>query len=157
VTQDGVSTGFGFLLLELKPGVCIGVGVSPPGIAMVAVTNSLDCTTAGNSTPDSGFTGGSPITLPDGGTGYNVATIVSSAPLIDTWLHLVIDVKRAADGSGAVAFDVTGAGAGAAPQIPAPWLTESGPATIALAASVTGPSGPIDIQFDNVTIDFRAN
>ncbi len=156
-TVDGVSTGFGFLLLELKPNVCIGVGLSPPGIGLVVVTNSLDCTTAGNSTPDSGFTGGSPVTLPDGGTGYNTATIVASPPVVSEWNHLTLDVQRAADGSGAVSFNLTGAGAGAPPQIPAGSLPETGVTALALAASITGPSGPVDIQFDNVTVDFPAN
>ncbi len=57
---DGVSTGLGFLLLELKPAVCIGVGLSPRGVGVIVVTNSLDCSTAGNATPDSGFTAGPP-------------------------------------------------------------------------------------------------
>jgi hypothetical protein len=152
-TVNNVSTGLGFLLLELKPSVCIGVGLSPPGIALVVVTNSLDCTTAGNSTPDSGFTAGSPITLPDGGTGYNTATIVSGTPEFNAWLHFVIDVRRGSDGSGAVNFEFTGPGSLPPPQIPAGALPETGVTALALAASVTGPSGLIDIQFDNVTVD----
>lgn len=156
-TVDGVSTGLGFLLLELKPAVCIGVGLSPPGVGVIVVTNSLDCSTAGNATPDSGFTAGAPVTLEDGATRDNTATIVAKTPITGVWFHVTLDVKRRADGSGALTFDFTGAGAGSPPQIPAGAIPPSGVPAIALAASVMGPSGPVEIQFDNVVVDFPAD
>ncbi len=155
-TVNGVSTGLGFLLLELKPSVCIGVGLSPPGIGVIVVTNSLDCSTAGNATPDSGFTAGA-VTLDDGATSHSTATIVAPTPIYGAWLHITLDVKRGADGSGTLGFDFTGAGAGSPPPIPPGSIPLSGVPAIALAASVMGPSGPVDIQFDNVAVDFPAD
>ncbi len=82
---------------------------------------------------------------------------MAPTPIAGVWLHITLDVKRAADGSGALSFNFTGAGAGSPPQIPAGAIPANGVPAIALAASAMGPSGPVEIPFDNVAVDFPAD
>jgi hypothetical protein len=81
---------------------------------------------------------------------------VGPVPGLNQWFHVKLDVKRNPDGSGAVAFDINYPGVVAAPQIPPGYLTESPPA-VAVATSVAGPTGKVELQFDNVTVDFSSN
>ena len=66
---------------------------------------------------------------------------------------MILEVKRHADGSGDVHFDFNYPGVVGAPQIPAGYLTAA-PPSVAVAASACGPAAALNLEFDNVTIDF---
>ena len=151
ITQGGLTTGVGFLLLADIPSFCIGLVAAPSAsnlanaidIGVLYVPNSSNCVTVGNlpSMPDAGID-------PDAGVSLTIFTNT----LLGSWVHFRLDAKRAIDGSGTVKA-YGGAGAGMAPPIPPGSLAKGFP-LVGLATTVTGPSGPFEIQFDNVTIDF---
>jgi hypothetical protein len=150
LTQDGLTTGVGFLLLADIPSFCIGLVAAPSAsnlpnaidIGVLYVPNSSNCVTVGNlPMPDAGID-------PDAGGSLTIFTNT----VLKAWTHFRLDAKRASDGSGTVnAYG--GAGAGIAPPIPPGSLAHGFP-LVGLATTVTGPAGPFEIQFDNVTIDF---
>jgi hypothetical protein len=148
-SEGGLSAQLGFLLLE-QTGFCIGMVMTPAGMGIVMRAKTTDCTGVMN-VP----VGVSPI-IDD--AGLSAFQIVAPVPTLnqDTWSHISLDVKRNSDGSGAVDFGVNYPGRVEPPQIPPGYLTADPPA-IAVATSVVGPSGTIDLQFDNVTVDFLAD
>jgi hypothetical protein len=146
-SEAGLSSELGFLLLE-QTDFCIGGVMTPAGIGIVMRSHSTDCTGVTNVAVDAGTT-----TDDAGLTGY---AIVAPVPSLNQWFHIYLDVKRNSDGSGAVDFDINYPGQVAPPQIPPGYLTEAPPA-IAIATSVVGPTGRIELQFDNVTVDFPSD
>jgi hypothetical protein len=145
--QDGLASQLGFLLLE-EPNFCLGVVLTPSGIATVMRAHTRDCTSVDNVPDDAG-----PTTDDAGLTAY---APVAPLPGTNHWYHVRLDVTRNADGSGAVKFDMNYPGVISAPQIPAGFLTDAPPA-VAIATSVRGPSGRVELHFDNVTVDFPPN
>lgn len=147
-TEGGLASQLGFLLLE-QQGFCIGVVLTPAGIGMVMRAHATDCTGVSNMPADAGR-----ITDEAGLTAY---APVGPVPGLNQWFHVTLDVKRhAADGSGTVGFNMNYPGVIAPPQIPSGFLTTSAPA-VAVATSVVGPSGQVELQFDDITVDFPAN
>jgi hypothetical protein len=146
-TEGGLSAELGFLLLEQQD-FCIGVVMTQAGIGVIMRSHSTDCTGVTNLPDDSGT-----ITDDAGLTGY---ALVSPVPNLKQWYHIALDVKRNADGSGALGFDLNFPGVITPPQIPPGYLTEA-PPLVAIATSVVGPSGRIEVQFDNATVDFSSN
>jgi hypothetical protein len=146
-TEGGLSAQLGFLLLE-QTGFCIGTVLTPAGIGLVMRSNTTDCTGVTNLPADAGS-----IADDAGLTGF---AIVAPVPTLNQWSHISLDVKRSSDGSGVVGFDINYPGRLNPPPIPPGFLTDDPPA-IAIATSVVGPSGHIEVQFDNVTVDFPAN
>jgi hypothetical protein len=153
MTQGSLTTGVGFLLLADIPSFCIGLVAAPSAsnlanaidIGVVYVPNNPNCVTVGNlPTPDAG-------TDPDAGVSLTMFT----KTVLGSWTHFRLEAKRENDGSGTVKA-YGGAGAGVAPPIPPGSLAQGFP-LVGLATTVTGPSGPFEIQFDNVTIDFPSN
>ena len=151
MTQGSLTTGVGFLLLADQPSFCIGLVAAPAAsnlanaidIGVVYVPNNSDCVTVGNlPAPDAGID-------PDAGVSLTMFT----KTILGSWTHFRLEAKRAPDGSGTVTA-YGGAGAGVAPPIPPGSLLDGGHPLVGLATTVTGPSGPFEIQFDNVTIDF---
>ncbi len=151
VTQGSITTGVGFLLLEDQPSFCIGLVAAPStsnlasaiDLGVVYVPNNRNCVTVGNlpSMPDAGID-------PDAGVSLTIFT----QTFVGSWTHVKLEAKRASDGSGIVTA-TGGVGAQVAPPIPPGSLAQGIP-LVGLATTVTGPSGPFEIQFDNVTIDF---
>jgi hypothetical protein len=146
-SQGGVTSQVGFLLLQ-EPAFCVGMVVTPSGIGMVMRAKQRDCTTvsslpvdAGNIVDDAGLTAYAPIAPIPGST---------------QWFHVKLEVQRRADNGGNVTFDINYPGVINAPAIPAGFLQDAPPA-IAVATSVAGPSGRVELQFDNVTVDFSPN
>ena len=88
--------------------------------------------------------------------GLTSFAIVAPVPNPGQWYHVSLDLKRNSDGSGTVGFNINYPGVIPAPQIPAGYLTNAPPA-IAVATSIAGPSGQVELQFDNVTADFLKN
>jgi hypothetical protein len=146
-SEAGLSAQLGFLLIE-QTAFCIGAVLTPAGIGLVMRSNSTDCTGVTNLPSDAGT-----ITDDAGLTGF---AIVGPVPTLNQWSHISLDVKRGSDGSGVVGFDINLPGRLNPPSIPPGYLTEDSPA-VAIATSVVGPSGRIELQFDNVTVDFPTN
>jgi hypothetical protein len=146
-TESNLSAQLGFLLLE-QTGFCIGTVFTPAGIGIIMRSQSTDCTSVSNLPADGGT-----MTDDAGLTGF---AIVAPIPSLNQWSHISLDVKRNGDGSGVVGFDINFPGRIPPPQIPPGYLTEDSPA-VAVATSVVGPSGKIELQFDNVTVDFPSN
>ncbi len=143
-SEAGLSSQLGFMLLE-QTGFCLGVVLTPAGIGTLMRYQSTNCTDvaelpadAGNITDDAGLTS---------------FAIVAPVPNLNEWYHLALDVKRNSDGSGTVGFDINYPGRVAPPQIPPGYLTADAPA-VAVATSIVGPSGNVELMFDNVTVDF---
>jgi hypothetical protein len=145
--EGGLASEVGFLLLE-QQGFCLGAVLTPDGVGLVMRARSTDCTSV--------------VDLPVGArsikddAGLPVYTNVGPVPAMNQWLHFILDVKRKPDGSGAVAFSFNYPGVLPPPQIPAGMLNETAPA-VAVATSVVGPTGRVELQFDNVTVDFPAD
>ena len=146
--EAGLESQLGFLLLEDQD-FCIGVVLTPGRIGMVFRAHQLDCTGVGNLPADAGEI------IDD--AGLTAFAPVGPIPTLKQWVHIKLDVKRNANGSGDVGFTMNYPGVLAPPQIPAGYLTGNAPPLVALATSVVGPTGKIDVQFDNVTIDFPKN
>jgi hypothetical protein len=146
-TEGGLSAELGFLLLE-QQGFCIGTVLTPAGLGIVMRANTTDCTGVTNAPADAG-------TITDD-AGLTAFAIVGPVPNLNQWTHISLDVKRNSDGSGDVGFDIDLPGRVAPPRIPAGYLTDLSPA-VAVATSVVGPSGRVELEFDNITVDFLAN
>lgn len=163
-TQLG--TGAGFLLLSdvvtqsaMGPSECIGLSlasVNPQqvAIAVILVPNSGDCLTVNNVMGDAGTAmsgdDGGATSMPDVPVPNPLANV-----FLDQWFRLTMTVTRMSDGSGTIDFRVPAASSMAPPPIPAGSLSEGYP-SVAIGTDVTGPSGNIEVQFDNVTVDFAA-
>jgi hypothetical protein len=146
-TEGGLAAQLGFLLIEQQD-FCIGAVATRAGLGLVMRSHSTDCT----SVSDVPVEGGT-ITDDAGLTGF---AIVAATPNLNQWLHVSLDVKRNSDGSGKVGFDINLPGRIAPPQIPPGYLTEDPPA-VAIASSIVGPSGGVELQFDNVAVDFPSD
>ena len=143
--EGGLESQLGFLLLEDQD-FCIGVVLAPGIMGMVFRAHQLDCTGVANLPAEAG------VIRDD--AGLTAFAPVGPIPTLKTWVHIKLDVKRNADGSGSVGFVMNYPGVIAPPQIPPGYLTENAPPLVALATSVIGPSGKVDVEFDNVTVDF---
>ncbi len=146
-TEGGLSAEVGFLLLE-QQGFCIGTVLTPAGLGVVMRANTTDCTGVTDVPAEAGT-----IT---NDAGLAAFAIVGPVPNLNQWSHISLDVTRNSDGSGVVGFDINYPGTIAPPRIPAGYLTDLSPA-VAVATSVVGPSGRVELEFDNVTVDFLAN
>jgi len=91
--------------------------------------------------------------------GARSPAFLTSLPQPNQWGHITVDVvpDPSGDGSGTLTFDLRGSTAGA-PQVPimAGTLTAQGAPLVGFAANVTGPSGPLEVQYDNVIVDLLA-
>jgi hypothetical protein len=143
-TEGGLSSELGFLLIA-QTNFCIGTVMTPAGIGIVMRAHSTNCTDLTDLPADA-----SSITDDAGLSGF---ALVSPVPNLNQWYHISLDVKRNADSSGALAFDIDYPGVISPPQIPPGYLTEASP-DVAIATSIVGPSGHVELQFDNVTVDF---
>jgi hypothetical protein len=159
-------TGAGFLLLSdvvtqsaMGASECIGLALAPAGagqvgIDVILVPDSSDCLTVGNLMTDAG-----PQSTDDDGGAAGGAVAGLPWPLanvfLDQWFRLTLTITRKTDGSGTIDFRVPSGSSMAPPPIPAGSLNEGYP-SLAIGTDVTGPSGNIEVQFDNVTVDFLA-
>jgi hypothetical protein len=162
VQDQGVGSGIGFLLIEdtstaaQEPNLCIGLvlgngrTIATAAVALVLVPNPTDCFMVDNATAPDGGSG-------DGGGG-SPGPIVLGEVLQNEWQHIVLDIRRdpSGNGSGTIQPTLPGVGAIGAISVDAGYLT-SGYPQLGIATSVTGPSGNVEIQFDDVTVDFPAN
>jgi hypothetical protein len=163
VSTGGVSSGIGFLLVEDtssapdQPNLCIGLVLAPAkamgtvAVALVLAPNPMDCFTVDNlMMGDGGDADASSSGLPPPPTPIPLAEI-----LTNEWQHVVIDVRRdpSGDGSGTLQPTLASTGAMAAIRIDPGFLAPGYP-QLGIATSVSGPSGHVEIQFDNVTVDF---
>jgi hypothetical protein len=157
VTQGGAAlpTNGGFLIVVDKSGGCIGLGVGavgdgggPAGIGAVVAPQSTDC---------SALTGGNP----GGGGGPGPGTPITEAPAPNTWFHLVVVVApdpTGLAGAGTLTVNIVGQpGSNPTVHLPAGTLVASGIPLVGFAAEVNGPSGPLEVQYDNITIDLSPN
>ena len=151
VTADGGPLGAvngGFLLVVDKSGGCVALGLgsagngAPVGIGAITFPESTGCSL-----------------LNGGGAGGNSAgaTPLTVAPGANQWFHILVDVlpdKAGLPGAGTLTLDVVGRpGSTPAVHLGAGTLVPSGIPLVGFAAEVDGPSGPLDVQYDNVTID----
>ena len=159
-----LSTGAGFLLLSdvvtdstMGPSECIGLSLMPVsaqevGIAVILVPNAGDCLTVNNLMGDAGAQ-----TAGDDGGAAAMADVPAPLPLanvfLDQWFRLSMTVTRMSDGSGTIDFRVPSVSSLPPPPLPAGSLSEGYP-SLAIGTDVTGPSGNVEFQFDNVTVDF---
>jgi hypothetical protein len=146
----GLASELGFLLIE-DVDFCVGIVMTPSGIGTIMRSHTTDCTSVSNIPVDAG------TAIDD--AGLTTFAIVGPVPNLNEWFHTRVDVKRNADGSGMVSFNINFPGVIAAPQIPPGYLTATSTSfpLVAIAASVVGPTGHIEVQFDNVTVDFPKN
>jgi hypothetical protein len=159
-----LSTGAGFLLLSdvvtesaMGPSECIGLSLIPVsdqqvGIAVILVPNAGDCLTVNNLMGDAGAQApiGDAMAMPEVPTPSPLANV-----FVDQWFRLTMTVTRMSDGSGTIDFRVPSASSLPPPPIPAGSLSQGYP-SLAIGTDVTGPSGNVEFQFDNVTVDFDA-
>jgi hypothetical protein len=176
-STDPAAIGAGFLLLaDLaksadQPSLCIALVLTQATlgdnveIAIVLLPNAADCVTVNNVLPDSSAIAASTDAEALDGSGGDAGqspaspTVPMPVPVAEVfenqWIQVSLDVTRAADGSGTIAFTTGASGGGLPPPpIPSGWLGLGEPA-LGIATSVTGPSGAFEIQFDNITVDFR--
>jgi hypothetical protein len=148
VVPDGgaLTANGGFLLITDKGGGCIGVGVgSPPGgapgVGIVSFTDGGACSAlTGSAGPQSGTPNQPLVNLPPPNAWYHIAVDVS--PDLPTL-------------PGKISFDFVGlpTGGQATLDLPAGTLPPTGHPLVGFAAEVRGPSGPLEVQYDNITID----
>ena len=143
-TEGGLSSQLGFMLLE-QTGFCLGMVLTPAGIGTIMRYQSTNCTDVADLAVDAGTT--------TDDAGLTSFAIVAPVPNLNQWYHITLDLQRNPDGSGTVGFDINYPGRVAPPQIPAGYLTKAAPA-IAVATSIVGPSGKVELMVDNVTFDF---
>jgi hypothetical protein len=175
VTQNGVglTANGGFLLIGNTLGACIGLGLAPvpagiPNSPLPAGTPVLGLIVVA---PQSGgcnsLTGlsGKPIMnpMPDGGIGGDAGvqgTVFLQAPAPNTWFHLRVqaipDDKVTGKGSQILLTITPGLNTIPPFQLPAGSLPLRGIPLVGLASEVNAPSGPLEVQFDNVTMDVKA-
>jgi hypothetical protein len=179
MSAGALTSGIGFLLIEdtsLMPGqpnVCIGLVLAPSTgaqgtvtIAAVVVPDPVDCFTVNNlMSMGVGSPGEDASQSTDGGddAGFAAAAAAAAVPvptalaevLTNQWQHLTLALTRNADGSGTLLPMVPPYGA-IAPIAIGPGSLAAGYPQIGIATSVTGPAGSVEVQFDNVTVDFAA-
>jgi hypothetical protein len=168
VSMGDISSGIGFLLIEdtspaaSQPNLCIGLELAPGStmasvaVALVLVPNPSDCFMVDNMmTMDAGGTGDD---ASDQGAANSPPIFPLREILANNWQHIVLDIVRdsSGDGSGSVQPTLSGVGAIPLALVPAGFLSPGYP-QLGIATSVTGPSGNVEIQFDNVTVDFPSN
>ena len=145
----------GFLLIVDKSGGCVGIGLSAAGDG--GVPAGIGAQVAQQSTACSALTAGStgPSTAP------LVGTQITAAPAPNTWFHIVVVVApdpTGLPGAGTLSLNIVGQ-----PTSPpvvhlvAGTLVASGIPLVGFAAEVNGPSGPLEVQYDNITIDLSPN
>jgi hypothetical protein len=165
-SDPSIGTGAGFLLLSdvvtqsaMGPSECIGLALAPAGtgrvgIDVILVPNAGDCLTVNNLMGDSGA---APVPDDDAGMPAAAAATPIPSPLasvfLNQWFRLSMTVTRLSDGSGTIDFRVPSGTSMAPPPIPAGSLSAGYP-SLAIGTDVTGPSGNIELQYDNVTVDF---
>jgi hypothetical protein len=150
VTPDGGPMGQvsgGFLIVVDKSGGCVGLGLGgggngvPVGIGAVTFPESNGC---------SALTGGAASASPTG-------TALALAPAPNQWFHIIVEVlpdRAGLAGAGTLTFDIVGVpGSTPTVHLAAGTLVASGIPLAGFAAEVEGPSGPLEVQYDNVTID----
>jgi hypothetical protein len=163
--SGNVESGIGFLLVEDtsssagQPNLCIGLVLAPAramgtvGVALVLVPNPTDCFTVDNLMTGDAGAGDADASL-GAGSPAAPAPIPLTDILTNEWQHVVLDVRRnPTDGSGTVQPSLASAGAIAPVPVGAGLLAEGFP-QLGVATSVSGPSGTVEIQFDNITVDF---
>ena len=157
VTQNNapITAQGGFLLIvDKNGGGCIGLGTGPSGPnGKPSIGAFVFAQGAGCSALTSGGGGGSML----GGR----QVYVGDAPQPNTWVHIKVIATPDAtknDGSGTLTFNIEGQ-PGA--FIPVPLLlgtlVAGGVPLVGFAAEVNGPSGPLEVQYDNITIDLQPN
>jgi hypothetical protein len=153
VTQGGaaLSANGGFLLIVDKSGGCVGLGIGsggdgggPAGIGAQIAAQATGC---------SALTGGNPGASSTPLTNVNI----TAAPPPNAWFHLVVVVApdpAGLAGAGTLTYNVEGQpGSNPTVHLPAGTLVASGIPLVGFAAEVNGPSGPLEVQYDNITID----
>lgn len=155
VTANGapIDASGGFLLIADKSGGCIGLGIgsgAPDGGKGEAMIGAVVFPTAASCT-----------LLANGGIGGSDAPIsnnpLTPAPAPNTWFHMVVVVAPGTgDGTGTLTFNIVGQPGSVAPvTLPSKTLPPGGIPFVGFAAQVNGPSGPFEVQFDDITIDLR--
>jgi len=176
VTQNGapLTANGGFLLVGNSQGACVGLGLGqvPAGIpnsplpAGTAVLGLI--VVAPQSGGCSSLTGlsGKPVTGPtsDGGIGSDdggvQGTVFLQAPAPNTWFHLRVQAipdDRIANKGSQILLTLT-PGLNTIPpfNLPSGSLPRTGTPLVGFASEINAPSGPLEVQFDNVTIDVKA-
>jgi hypothetical protein len=175
VTQngEGLTANGGFLLVGDTQGACIGVGLAPvpagiPNSPLPAGTPVLGLiVVAPQSGGCSSLTGlsGKPIMnpMPDGGIGGDAGiqgTVFLQAPAPNTWFHLRVQAipDDRVTGKGSEILLTLTPGLNTIPPFPLPAgsLPRMGAPLVGFASEINAPSGPLEVQFDNVTIDVKA-
>jgi len=158
VTEGMGGSGIGFLLVEDAYGeqdnLCVGLALTGgstnanANLAIVVRPSARECFTVDRLTAADDAGGA------DGGT----PPFLLGEILVGGWNHIVLDVRRdpSGDGSGTIQPTVRGFGTLGAVPIPAGSLGPGYP-QLGIATSVSGPVGNVEIQFDNVTVDFPPN
>jgi hypothetical protein len=154
VTQNGaaLSANGGFMILvDKNGGGCIGLGLGAGastgataiGAVVFARGDGCSALTSGNGMATA--TGGQQVPL-------------GSAPAPNGWFHVVVIATpdAARDGSGKLTFNIVGQPSAFQPVPLLPGtLDPSGIPLVGFAAEVNGPSGPLEVQYDNITIDLK--
>jgi hypothetical protein len=175
VTKDdaGLTANGGFMLVGNTQGACIGVGLSqvPAGIPnspLPAGTPVLGIiVVAPQSGGCSSLTGlsGKPVMAPGpdggfGGDGGVQGMVFLQAPPPNTWFHLKVQAipDDRVTGAGSQLLLTLTPGLNTIPPYPLPRgsLPRTGIPLVGFASEVNAPSGPLEVQFDNVTIDVQA-
>jgi hypothetical protein len=109
--------------------------------------------------------GGKPVTNPtmDGGLagdGGVQGAVFLQAPAPNTWFHLRVQAipDDRVTGAGSQLLMTLTPGLNTIPPFPLPRgsLPRTGTPLVGFAAEINAPSGPLEVQFDNVTIDVKA-
>jgi hypothetical protein len=173
ITQNdaGLDANGGFLLVGNTQGACIGLGLAQvpagvPNLPLPAGTPVLGVIVVppqnGGCSSLTGLSGMRTVLPPvDGGAsdgGVSSAVFVQ-APAPNTWFHL--RVQAIPDGvimTGSQLLLTLTPGLNTIPpfNLPAGALPRRGSPLIGFASEVNPPSGPLEVQFDNVTIDVKA-
>jgi hypothetical protein len=158
VTQNGASLpdNAGFLLVVDKSGGCVGIGLAGggasglPGVGAIVFADPTGCSALNGGTPSRDASAGGPPQ----------STYITGTPPLNQWFHVIVVVTPDATGTGAgtLTFDIAGE---PSPGMPVPLsagtLTSNGVPLVGFAAEINGQGGSLEVQYDNVWIDLRAN
>jgi hypothetical protein len=158
VTQSSASLpgNAGFLLIVDKSGGCVGIGLAgggtsgPPGVGAIVFADPTGCSALNGGTLSRDASAGGPPP----------STYITGTPPLNEWFHVIVVVTPDPTGTGAgtLTFDIAGQ---PSPGMPVPLsagtLAPSGIPLVGFAAEINGQGGSIEVQYDSVWIDLRAN
>jgi hypothetical protein len=123
----------GLVLVQDKEGFSFGIGAGPGG--------TIGAILGVGATPDANVQGGTPL--------------YTGLPMLQ-WLHLLVEIERDSQGGASLVVTIEGQpGTAASPPRIAPGsIAGTGTTLIGIASQAIPPTGNIQIDYDNLVVDF---